>query len=49
LADGKFAGKLKVIANDKAHRYKAGIVFVEVKTDLSGSGRVNEGTSLIKL
>ena len=36
LADGNFAGKLKVIANDKAHRYKANIVFVKVRTDLNG-------------
>ncbi|MBQ4819283.1 type VI secretion system tube protein TssD [Aquimarina sp. MMG016] len=39
LADGEFAGKLKVIANDKTNRYKTNVVFVKVKTDLSGSGR----------
>lgn len=39
LADNTFAGKLKVLANDEAHRYKADVVFVKVKTDLIGSGR----------
>jgi hypothetical protein len=39
LADGNFAGKLKVLANDKAHRYQANIVFVKVKTDLSRRGK----------
>lgn len=34
LADRTFAGKIKVLANDKAHRYKADIVFVHVKTKL---------------
>lgn len=42
-ADSKFAGKLKVMANDKAHRYKADIVFVEVKVNI-GNG-VTTGSS----
>ncbi|WFO17351.1 hypothetical protein M601_006490 [Cellulophaga baltica 4] len=35
LADGNFAGKLKVLANDKAHRYQANIVFVHVRTEIT--------------
>ena len=34
FADGKFAGKLKILANDKTHRYKADILFVKVITQL---------------
>lgn len=45
-ADGKFAGKLRVLANDKAHRYRADIVFVKVKTDLNAFGRVKTGSDL---
>ncbi len=45
LADGKFAGKLKVIANDKAHRRKAKIVFVHVTTELV-TGIENTGASI---
>ncbi|PKV53130.1 reprolysin-like metallo-peptidase family M12B [Aquimarina sp. MAR_2010_214] len=41
-ADGKFAGKLKVLANDKANRYKAEIVFVQVWTDIISSGTPNK-------
>lgn len=35
LADGKFAGRLKILANDKDHRYKARILFVNVTTRIS--------------
>ncbi len=41
-ADGKFAGKLKVLANDKAHRYKADVLFVNVWTDIISSGTPNK-------
>lgn len=37
FADNKFAGKLKVVANDKKHRYKTKIVFVKVRIDI-GNG-----------
>ena len=42
LADGQFAGKLKVLANSKANRYKADIVFIEVRTQLKVKN-FNEG------
>ncbi len=44
-ADGKFAGKLKVVANDKDHRYKADILLIEVSTKLSSNK--NTGKFLI--
>jgi len=44
-ADGKFAGKIKIIANDKGNRYKADIVFVEVETAIAGPLSNNEGRS----
>ncbi|WP_055448382.1 type VI secretion system tube protein TssD [Lacinutrix mariniflava] len=43
-SDGKFAGKFKVKANNKAHRYKADIVFVQVETALLGIGSNKTGT-----
>jgi len=41
LADGKFAGRLKFLANDRAHRSYKKIELVKVKTDLNNSGVVN--------
>ncbi|WP_346883960.1 PAAR-like protein [uncultured Algibacter sp.] len=35
------SGKIKILANNKAHRYKANIVFVEVSTDLTATGIPN--------
>ncbi len=43
-ADGKFAGKLKVMPNDKANRYKADIVFVKVKINI-GNGVTTGSTT----
>ena len=36
-------GQLMVLKNDKANRYKADVVFVKIKTDLSGKGKWKEG------
>lgn len=44
LADGKFAGKLKVLPNDKIHRRKVKIVIVKVWTNFKGKGRPNKPT-----
>ena len=44
-ADGKFAGKLKVMANDKAHRYKADIVFVSVTTEIRVGTKMTGSTT----
>ncbi len=41
LADGMFAGKLQVLANDKAHRYQADIAIVHVWTDINSTGTPN--------
>jgi len=46
LADGQFAGKLKILANNKANRYKADVVFVHIKTDLNKSGKPKKGLSV---
>jgi len=45
LANGVLAGKLKILANDKTHRYKAEVVFVEIETELS-TGTLNKGTAI---
>lgn len=42
--DGEFAGKIKVIANDKGHRYKANIVFVKVKVNIGNGIRTGATT-----
>ncbi|MFL0084576.1 type VI secretion system tube protein TssD [Tenacibaculum maritimum] len=44
IADGKFAGKLKILANDKTHRYTTNIVFVKVKTELKARD-IKEGST----
>lgn len=41
FADEKFAGKLKIQANDRAHRRQVNIALVNVTTDLTGSGILN--------
>ncbi|CAA0171409.1 conserved hypothetical protein [Tenacibaculum maritimum] len=40
----KFAGKLKILANDKTHRYTTNIVFVKVKTELKARD-IKEGST----
>ncbi|PZF72734.1 phage baseplate assembly protein V [Taibaiella soli] len=38
----RLAGKLTILANDKPHRYKANIVFVQVKTQLGNIMRIGQ-------
>ncbi|CAA0151640.1 type VI secretion system tube protein TssD [Tenacibaculum maritimum] len=47
-ADGELSGKLKILANDKPHRYRADIAFVNVTTKLGRkpkTGKSSKGQS----
>ncbi|WP_338813238.1 type VI secretion system tube protein TssD [Bernardetia sp. Wsw4-3y2] len=38
-------GQLNILPNDKSHRFRKDVVFVKVKTNLTGTGRFKEGDS----
>ena len=46
LADNEFAGKIIVLPNNKRHRYKASILFIEVETAINGIGSNNIGNPI---